>query len=200
MSKADELFDALTSRIAKLKTHFLKDRTTDLDTLEEDFDLHAYSLMAHATFENYFEALAALVLDGSISQWSVAKQSNKTILCLLSHYSGDTKRASSDLVEKYVFELLKTAQAKHRDRIRKNNGIKSGDIHNIFGPVGIDGYVNQAAVNALGIFGEHRGAIAHTVIQSGSSVVRGITDVLNWIDEALILAKILRDEANELLV
>lgn len=201
MSEANKLYEQLEQRIAKLRQHFLKDRAevenpTDLPLLDEDLDLHAYSLMAHASFEFYFEKMAEFILSASIAQWETARRTSLVLLCLLVHYRQDHQnREISRLVQDYLRGQIQVAQKEHKNKIKSNNGISSKDINRLFGPLGIDGYVNHMSLGSLDTFSTTRGAIAHT----HGTVSFGIQEVKTWVDDALEIARLLRDEVNEIL-
>lgn len=199
MSKVDDLFNALDERIKKLREHFLKDRKEDEDLtqIEEDFDLYAFSLIVHALFEAYFENLCEYVLEASLDRWASKKQQNKTILCLLSYYSPQKPERRDELhTHKYLHENLMYAKSKHRQKIRDNNGIKTKNIQEILGPIGIDSYIDAHVIASLETFGQYRGDIAHT---ANTKTIYGIVEVNSWIEDGLTFAQMLRQEANEIL-
>jgi hypothetical protein len=200
--RTDKLYEELKKRIDKLRQHFLKERAelenpTDSPLLDEDLDLHAYSLMAHASFENYFEDVARLILEASVERWEKAGKSSVVLLCLLRHFDpGATRRAKDKCVQDYLKGQIGIVRKEHDRIIRQNHGISSKNIHSLFGPLGIDSYVDNVSLGSLDTFSSKRGDIAHTY---GAITDFGIQEVKTWIDDALKIAEALRDEVKEML-
>lgn len=208
MTKADELYQRLEAKIQSFESHFLGDyiqrSNTDPNLEFNETDLHAYSVLSHAALEGFFEDVSNFLLEESVNYWLHKQRAVSSLLCLLAHYvpkdsERNRRRREEDRLSEFLTERIHWLKNKHADTIEQNHGIKLKDIHNLFGPIGIDSYQDPMLSGTLDTFGNYRGDVAHKATTLSANRQYTPHNVKEWIDDCLKLAALIRNEVNKLL-
>jgi hypothetical protein len=158
-----KLYRALSSEIKALGRTYLNfaPRPVGNYTRRQLSAAAAYTLFAHAEFENFLEGWASLIVEAALDKWR-AQRATKPIahLCTFS----DGRNSLSSVPSKDIWnELVFGSVVKQRNVISANNGIKEESVCHLFGPTGFDvRTVDPILLGDLSAFGGLRGDHAHT--------------------------------------
>ena len=154
----------------KLRTTYLPRNFSETgDYTDNELEkTRAYTVLAHAEMEFYFEQIALEIAQKAFKKWEDFHRSSRPLVAMVAYYSGqylappdihDGNRASENIDEK-----IKIAYSSYNKKIRaSNNGIKEENILSIFLPIGIvieD--IDETLLISLSNFGSKRGTIAHS--------------------------------------
>lgn len=168
MSKNRVTYPELKRRLDRLAISLLPADKPAGDYSEEDKDrIHGYLLLAHAEIENFVEKLALFAADQ-------AKRKSSATQCapIISRLIFFKSIQSKDKIDAATEDTMTSACAFFTKIIERNNGIKSGNILQIFMPLGLThGDLDPVLMANLDAFGILRGDIAHTAarLRQGSS-------------------------------
>lgn len=146
---------------------------------QRDVDrIHAFRLLAHAEIQSYMEDIVSRVL--AVSSEALTLHNRVThgahhLMVFHEILKLSSKQSASGATYPYfdrlsimgisLQEYEKAANA-HRNRIKRNNGVKAADIRTLFGPLGYrDNWFRPGFLDQMNAFGEARGNVAH---QSGA--------------------------------
>lgn len=133
--------------------------------LPEALKLSAYVVLAHAAFEEYFEALATWGLDMAVEDWR-HQRIRKSAATLILHV-GKVSAVSDDTPEDRAFERVRA----ELDRVKKsfsnfitrdNHGISAKYLKRLFYPLGVDLPPDVRMMASLDTLAGLRGTAAHT--------------------------------------
>jgi hypothetical protein len=178
MSYSRITYSDLKVRLDRLGASLLPSDRLAGDYSEEDKDrIHAYILLAHAEFEEYFERLALYIADQARRKSSPTKCTT-TISRLLTWRAMQGK----DRFESPSDESIASAFTSYEKSIEKNLGIKKINVMSMFLPLGMThADLDVVLMTNLDEFGKFRGDLAHTAarLRQGSSPSMERTRVAN---------------------
>lgn len=169
----------------------------DIDKILPDRNMHgtysrselarirSYYILCHAEFEHFFEECATQKINDVMREWN---RNNRPHILLISLTFAFIKEDSDVLAAKRagnMTHLLNTMRAKYQKNVLdKNNGIKQGNLEDIYAPLGIDIYsiLDNNTLASLTFLGEKRGDFAHRGLHLNSvedvSIARQRTGII----------------------
>jgi hypothetical protein len=122
--------------------------------LEQD-GVRAYRVLCHAEFEAFFEDWSLRILNRAHANYLRTSRSNKVIRCLVHSCSPRWTFSNGDRITHAVADFKET--------VKKNHGLKEGNLCKLFLPLGIvESSFDQAWILLLNDLGLRRGTTAHT--------------------------------------
>lgn len=162
----------LFRRSNALRKHLLPKRAslTGNYTKRQTDGIAGYFLLIHAELESYLEDRSLEVLDASYERWKHCRSLSRPLFGIMTYYSGERKGppASFDpnqYKDRNLDLLIGSAIAQHRGRIKRNNGVKEGDLCEMLFPLGFSySDLSTTLVASLDSFGTRRGNFAHQTL------------------------------------
>jgi hypothetical protein len=120
----------------------------------------AYTMFCHAELESYFEGWSAQLTDFADTNWKAGRVT-RPLAHLCTFHEG--RNELTTLPRKDIWsEQFTLAILKHREVIKRNNGIKEKNICTLLAPVGFDvRKIDTVLIGDLNAFGAIRGGHAH---------------------------------------
>lgn len=135
-----------------------------------DFETKAYSVLAHAAFEQFFEDVAVDFGERLLNHWQSNKLMDRELItCIGCIVSGDgnflcLETDESKRQEAPIHQLSKTLRKRVtllRNAIDDNNGISLKFLRNMFAPLGINIDLDPDTQSGLTLIARNRGTFAH---------------------------------------
>jgi hypothetical protein len=169
MTNFDALFSALKEEVDKLKDKFLSDflpATPEHTPADFEYEVKSFSLLCHASFEEYVEALSETVMNKIEDDLLTSKASLSTA-CFLSAYGIKLSLSEDDDYEDrscfdHVRDAVKQAKSLHSATLRNNHGFSAKYMRKLLIPVGIN-MPRGPQMESLKKLAEARGSFAHTM-------------------------------------
>lgn len=148
----------LVTRIEGLETYLIPEQNPYGDYTNEELDkVRAYIFLVHAEIEYYIEQIALEEVEKAKNDWS--SNSNRNIIKPVIFHLAFKYAYLDKQAKKLPFEMVMTSYQNLVKTIRKNNGIKSDNLDNIFKFIGFR--IDNTLKSTLDSFGTLRGEIAH---------------------------------------
>ncbi|TJX13631.1 hypothetical protein E9840_08520 [Tissierella creatinini] len=171
--KKSTQYTYLEKRINKLKRNFnFKQSINGITELQSD-KLRGLILLCHAELEDYFESMAAKLLEEAEKKWKTRKVANYNLASL---FIWNEKINTSGTCDTKAMKIITDFRS---GNIKKNNGIKENDIKNLFEPLGY--YLNDfdsTFLSTLSSFGSLRGEAAHTSVKKTQQLLDKNTEYM----------------------
>lgn len=209
MADFDALFVALNEEVSALKTKFL---ATFLPAKPEhtppdfEYDVKSFSLLSHAAFEEYVEAISESMMK-KIEVDLLASKTTLATACFLASYGMKLDFPDDDGgPDKSCFEHIRGAISKakslHSKTLKDNHGFSAKYMRKLLIPVGIN-MPNGPEMESLKKLAEARGSFAHTMAKLAkyggykrANRVLTPEEVSNAAGDCLKLCEDLKDRAN----
>jgi len=177
-----------------------------------EHDIKAYSLLAHAAFEEFVEAVSELLVSEVVRGMLSKKVSLSTISLLMSYRASieieEDESKDQDTVFKCVRKALDEAKNSHAKIIKDNHGFSLKYLRKILTPAGINVH-DGPEVDAIRRLADARGSFAHTVARQAkygeyrkvqAHKVFAPEDARNTVADCLKLCVKIRDQAAEIIL
>lgn len=153
----------------------------NLDDETYRLDTNAYTVLAHASLEEYFEQIALQLVEKSILEWQTNQKVTDTLLTLIAfavgkkgeegkeiklkflEYKSDNVRERHELsqAKNQINNILGQAKSIFKNHVNENNGIALKYLMKLLIPVAIDINQNIDLMDSLDKLKKVRGEIAH---------------------------------------
>ncbi len=155
--------------------------------------VRAYTVLAHAEFEQFFEDLAQWVQSHAERVWLVHRRASVAVLGMaLSESSGiDTNGGTLFDAQRHAIDKAKKVLGKQA--AEQNNGIAPKYLRKLFWSIGIELPDDANGLGSIQTLATWRGDQAHH--SSGAAKVVSVQDVLNTVEVCLGVAKALKKSA-----
>lgn len=211
---ANALYAELEAELDRLQNKFLEQYFPANPTDEPEkfeHDVKAYSLLAHAAFEEFAEAVSEMVV-AAVVDGILAKKVSLSTVSLLACYGGAIEiEADESKDQETVFNsvrvALNVAKTAHSKVIKDNHGFSLKYLWRILTPAGINLY-DGPEVDAIRRLADARGSFAHTVARQAkygeyrqlqAHKVFAPEDAKDTVDDCLKLCVKIRDQAISIL-
>lgn len=169
MADFDALYDALERELVELRARFLSRflpaRPED-GPAEFEYDVKSFSLLSHAAFEEYVEAVSEAMMQ-KIEEDLLSRKTTLSTTCFLTAYGIKLELPNDDDIEdqscfEHIRSAMQTAKERHSLVLKDNHGFSSKYLRKLLIPVGINvpKGPQMASVKKLA---EARGSFAHTM-------------------------------------
>jgi len=191
---------SLEKFVAELQTKFLSPYLAAPNlappSRQETLDVAACVVLAHGAIENFVEGVTLWVTSKLQNNWTYHKRATKCTASLLLH---STAASDPEETTDTVFDTLRVAlieaSTTASTKIRMNNGISIRHLRSLFIPLGINVPSDPVLVGSLEQLVSMRHEWAHQY-RFGAKVVRTALEAKNTIQDCMIFAQKLSDEAN----
>lgn len=165
----DTLFAALDEELNGLHSKFLS-RFLPADPEDGpeafEYEVKSFSLLSHAAFEEYVEAISELMMQKIESDLMIKKTTLSTV-CFLATYGIKLELPDDDETpDRSCFEHIRDAIGKakglHSSTLKDNHGFSAKYMRKLLIPVGIN-MPKGPEMESLRKLAEARGSFAHTV-------------------------------------
>jgi hypothetical protein len=168
MAQLDLLFESLAKELSALEARYLqKYFPADPAVKPEDFeyDVKAFCLLAHASFEEFVEGVSELIMGEIEAQFLQKKITLSAALFMLTYGESpsiaDRDEVAVDSCFDIVRNTLKEGKQKHSKVLKDNHGFSLKYLRGILIPVGLN--VPQGIeLDSLKKLSDARGSYAHT--------------------------------------
>ena len=196
-------FQHLFEQLEELRRIFnLDNYTSEIDDIPREQEIYckAYSLLAHAEIEHYFEEICRKIALSAKHNWDNQRSTSITLLSIIL-FSEKEKEPPHSLKppqqsqekkwrERIDFsEKIKYSFNAYIDIINNNNGVKEKNILSLLLPIGIKADdINEFFLAILNDFGTKRGRFAHTtnavaIKTNPKDEIRDIEQILTQLKE-----------------
>ncbi len=154
------LYKNLKKRLRVLDKQFLNFKPGDSPLPQNQDNLRAFKLLAHAEIESYIEGIVLNIWKECHSEWINNKRVLPSLAFLIMYSSSQFKANEHQLiVDKRIEQILTT----YKTLVSSNNGIMRKNILQLFIPLGIKYTdVDSTWLSTIDSYGSSRGDVAHT--------------------------------------
>jgi hypothetical protein len=161
---------AMKTRAQKLKRLFAPKTQNPLGRYTQDAKekLYSFSVLAHATIEEYIENEVKIIGDSALQRWNVNQYVCLPLLAMMCRREGDNIGFSGDVFtvspQKDLRTVVATTHVQLNNRIGGNHGVRKANVAKLFMSVGfVPSGQCEAVLNSLDAFGSKRGEYAHKI-------------------------------------
>jgi hypothetical protein len=200
MADVNQLYNDLDNYVGELAERFIDHylpANPSTNPSAYATDVKAYSVLCHAAFEDFVEAVVLKVADHSVRQWALARKATDVVLALLC-WHGAKLKIDSDVNNNetkpfdYLRPLLDDAKAAFSREVNRNHGISILYLRGLLIPVAIEVTQEPNLLNSLKQLTEGRGLYAH---KGHVKTVLAPEDAKGYVSDVLALCKDVRDKA-----
>jgi hypothetical protein len=175
-----------------------------------EYDVKAFSLMAHAAFEEFAEGVSELMMARIVSDVLKPKVTVATVCFLMSYHQRIDIEEQEDVAQDSCFAFVRKgvdeAKRLHSAMLMNNHGFSLKYLRKILTPVGVN-VPDGAELGSLQKLVEARGTFAHTMAKSAkygdykkASKVLSPEEARDAVDDCLAICGRIKEQANALLV
>jgi hypothetical protein len=155
-------FRSMSNEIRQLDRTYLnfKPRPAGNYTRKQLSSAAAYTVFCHAEIEHFLESWSAKLVDHAEINWNTRKATRPLVHLCTFHKGreGITEVPPNDIWNVPIYDAIR----KHREIIKKNNGIKESNVCSLLAPIGFDvTNIDVVLLGDLTAFGAIRGDYAH---------------------------------------
>ena len=165
----DALFDALVVELTGLKARFLNPylpARPEHEPTDFEYDVKSFSLLCHAAFEEYVEAISETMME-KIEADLLNKKTTLSTSCFLSSYGVKLELPEKDDSNDHscfdhVRKAISKAKVLHSNTLRDNHGFSPKHMRRLLIPVGIN-MPHGPEIESIKKLTDARGSFAHTM-------------------------------------
>lgn len=204
MTDPNSAFEVLSNELRILQAKYLSVALTSIrekpsDKLPDNelLDVRAFTVLAHAVFEGFFESLAQWTLSEIERGWISTPPVVHIGIATLALHCGTVITVTDDTkTTRYydrIREMLTAAKSLHSKTIKDNHGISTKYLRKLFYPLSVNLPADTSKLNSLDSFADLRGEIAHKSSFSAQKEIDPVK-IENYTKDCVEIAKHLRDQ------
>lgn len=172
MTKFDELYKSLDEEIMNLKSRYIMGHIPAKPESGPDvfsYDVKAFCLMSHASFEEFVEAVSETVMSEIESDFLNKKIKLSTACFILNYGRGSHVQANEREEQVRCFDAIRDTitygKKTHSDKLESNHGFSIKYLRSVLAPIGINVPVEDKMLSVKKL-ADARGTFAHTMAKT----------------------------------
>lgn len=196
MKEFDDLYTELIQYLSLLDKKFIDQFISkDKSNISYEFEVKAFCILSHAALEDYFEAIALIIIDKSIEKWIKDRTINDSLLMLVGYINERIRIDDNTPQETNTFEYLREhielIKEKFSNMVNRNHGISLYHLRQLLLPVAINIKDDADLKDSLNKFSETRGFYSHKKIRNTKSP----EDMRKYIEDCKIFCEDIKNQA-----